>query len=626
MSKRRLYNQCVITYDTETTNLYRFDGMQEWTTFRYPAIIGGKKYTPVLDDVAGCTYAHMFCVGGQFFMCRTFSDARKIFENIAEGDPERWKIVWVHNLKYDFAASLLNIFDDLEVFARQNRDVIFARSESLKIEFRCSLQMLGTSLRVAAKQYGTETQKGEMNYAPLRGECTPLTDEEIDYCKGDVESLYQIICKVKEQWKRLERIPFTHTGFTRKQVKKKCGINLYKNTANAIPQDPMKWRLQNDAFFGGYVHANAAKVLERNGKGSDNYIRRVKEWDLASAYPAYMLFGDYPMGDMIEVFPSRFPDIRSDKTKLFIGRFVFENFSAKGFNSYISVSRCKNPPETRKDYIIDNGRVRYADMIDLVLTSVDYEIVCNNYDFTNCFCVELQYAPKRPINNDLRRFIVELYKKKTELKGIPELKEEYDAIKPVINGLFGMAVTNTIRNEVIWNVKEKCWETPRELTLEEISEKLIKQKERKKTPLPYSTGAFIPAYVRRVIWDIVAKIDCDVVYCDTDSIKHVGDYTALFDKYNKWVLRKHREVAKDLKIPIDWLSPKDIHGNPHPIGVFEFEGESPLFATCGAKRYAHYDEKGNCIFTIAGVKKNTIPTIKDFTKDGYLGKRKAEKR
>ncbi|MBO7548851.1 MAG: hypothetical protein J6T77_02680 [Clostridia bacterium] len=577
--------------------MFRYAGSDEWTAYQP----GREKDR---EEVAAVTWAHMWCIDGHFYMARTIEEAHAIFREIAAADPDEYKIVWVHNLKYDFAAALLNIFDDLDVFARTRRDVMIARSDEYKIEFRCSYKLLNTSLRNAAETLGTPTQKGELDYTALRGTTTKLTDQEVEYCRGDVVALYEIMKVYKDQYKRVERIPHTSTGIIRRDVGKKCSYDLYKRTAASQPKTVGSFLLQTCAFFGGYVHANAAHV--------GDYIEHVAQIDLASAYPAAMMFCEYPSGEMWDVSPEAWAHQKNDSSYLWIARIVFTGVEARGFNSFLSASRMWNSGVSAA---VDNGRIRSANIIDTFFTSVDYQIFCENYTFTSETCIEACFAYHKPLDNSFRRYILELYRTKTMLK--PSKKtgkgggDEYRRAKNNINGLFGMAVTNTIRSEVVWDVAEKEWCRNHELTVQEVQDKLDELVRRRKTALPFSTGVFIPAYVRSWLWRLIKIMDYDVIYCDTDSIKFVGEYENLIDDFNAWIMEQHRRVAVELGIDVLDLSPADLDGNRHPLGIFDREKTADVFITLGAKRYA-YTAGGETTCTVSGVRKQELGSIYDF--------------
>ena len=82
------------------------------------------------------------------------------------------------------------------------------------------------------------------------------------------------------------------------------------------------------------------------------------------------------------------------------------------------------------------------------------------------------------------------------------------------------------------------------------------------------------------------------VYCDTDSVKYIGDID--WTNYNKERIRiskKNGAYAKDSK------------GVLHYMGVFEQEETYKRFKTLGAKKYCGEDDDGHLHLTLAGVSK-----------------------
>lgn len=130
-----------------------------------------------------------------------------------------------------------------------------------------------------------------------------------------------------------------------------------------------------------------------------------------------------------------------------------------------------------------------------------------------------------------------------------------------------MSVTNEIRDNVDFINNEWC-EIP--LSDNEILEKLQEQKE--KPFLSYSYGVWVTAYARRNLIECLYKLDEYVVYGDTDSLKlKEGFDKNIIDEYNKNVINKLKKVSNDLNIPFEKFSPKDIKGESHTIGLFEFD-------------------------------------------------------
>ena len=176
------------------------------------------------------------------------------------------------------------------------------------------------------------------------------------------------------------------------------------------------------------------------------------------------------------------------------------------------------------------------------------------------------------------------YVNKTKYKNVEGMEVEYAKEKNKFNALYGMSVTNMIRDEVLFD-NELDW-TERELENTEIIEKL--NEEKKKAFLSFAYGVWVTAYARSNLLKNVIKLDEYIVYCDTDSMKLKEGYNKeVIKDYNKFVINKLKHVSKILDIPYEKFSPKDSKGEKHILGVFDNDGKYDEFITQGAKKYAY---------------------------------------
>ena len=73
------------------------------------------------------------------------------------------------------------------------------------------------------------------------------------------------------------------------------------------------------------------------------------------------------------------------------------------------------------------------------------------------------------------------------------------------------------------------------------------------------------------------KLDDYEIYADTDSIKLISGYDKkVIDDYNESVIKKLKQVSKDLDIPFSKFAPEDIKGRKHCLGLFEKEETSKV--------------------------------------------------
>ena len=105
-------------------------------------------------------------------------------------------------------------------------------------------------------------------------------------------------------------------------------------------------------------------------------------------------------------------------------------------------------------------------------------------------------------------FILEKYINKTELKNVKGKELEYMLEKNKFNSLYGMSVTNNIRNNVIFDDTDGWKEDP--LSNEEIIKLLEKQKD--KPFLSFSYGVWVTAYARNNLLKNLIKQDTYVIY------------------------------------------------------------------------------------------------------------------
>ncbi len=281
----------------------------------------------------------------------------------------------------------------------------------------------------------------------------------------------------------------------------------------------------------------------------------------------------------------------------------FKNLKCKYYNNFISFSKCR---EIRGGHY-DNGRVISADSLEITLTDIDFKFILKSYDcdydILESYSTYYRYLPKQYIN-----FILDKYETKTKLKNVQGKEIEYALSKNMFNSLYGMTVTNTIRDKVIYD-NDNGWITE-PLSNNEILIKLCEEKS--KGFLSFSYGVWVTAYARRNLLENVLLLDDWVIYCDTDSVKLASGYDkSIIDSYNDSVIQKLKKVSKDLDIKFSRFSPEDIKGNKHCLGLFEKEYTSDdksktysEFKTLGAKKYAYKTTDDKIKITVSGVPKS----------------------
>ena len=592
----------IYSFDIETTSYLKLDG--KIYNASYYENFNKKEREQV--EYYSIMYIWMFSINDTVYYGRTWEELKEFLEKLAENIPEK-KIVFIHNLSYEFQF-LRGEFEIKDVFARTKRKVMKCFLPYYNIEFHCTYFMTNISLDKLADTFKLPVKKlvGNLDYDIIRCPKTKLTDKELAYCENDCLVLYHYIKLELEEYLRVDKIPITSTGKVRRQLQELVykDIGYRRNMRKSINTNPHIYNLLIEAFQGGYTHANWIYT--------DEVLENVDSYDFTSSYPYVMTTFKYPMTEFVE------DDIKSinDMYRLYAYLLVvkFTNIRCKYYNNFISASKCRRIRNAK----YDNGRLMSADEIEIVLTDIDFKFILESYyceyEILESYSALYKYLPKLLIN-----FILDKYVKKTELKGIEEEEINYNRVKAMFNSIYGMTVTNTIRNDVYYD-NEKGW-YEEELTNEKIIELL--ENEKKKGFLSFSTGVWVTAYARNNLLSNLIKLDKYQVYADTDSLKLLNGYDRkVIDDYNKKVVERIKYVSEILNIPYDKYCPKDIKGEEHLLGVFDCETKKgdlftyKKFITQGAKKYATEDFKGNIKITVAGVPKKKgakcIEKIEDF--------------
>lgn len=603
--KSKKIDNNIYSFDIETTSYIKLNGK----LYNASCYENFNKKQRESSEFYSIMYIWMFSINETVYYGRTWDDLKEFLELLSQNVPEK-KIVFVHNLSYEFQF-LRSQFDFKNVFARTKRKVMKATLNYYNIEFHCTYFMTNISLEKLADTFKLPIKKlvGNLDYDIIRVPTTKLNDNELAYCENDCLVIYHYIKLELEDYLRVDKIPITSTGKVRKQLQELVykDIGYRRNIRKSININPHIYNLLIESFQGGYTHANWIFA--------DEVIENVDSFDFTSSYPYVMTSFKYPMSEFVKDNIKSVTDMYRLYAYLLVVR--FKNIKCKYYNNFISSSKCRYI----KGGKFDNGRIMSASEIEIVLTDIDFKLILETYnceyEILESYSALYKYLPKLLIN-----FILDKYVKKTELKGIEEEEINYQRVKAMFNSIYGMTVTNTIRNNVTYD-NIRGWEEE-ELTNEEIIELL--EKEKKKGFLSFSTGVWVTAYARYNLLSNLIKLDEKVLYADTDSLKIYEGYNKnIIEEYNKNVKERIKYVSEILNIPIEKYSPKDIKGDKHLLGVFESEtkkGDSftyKKFITQGAKKYAVEDFKGNIKITVAGVPKKKgakcLNKIEDFKDD-----------
>lgn len=521
------------------------------------------------------------------------------------------RIIWAHNLPYDISFfHRLFQWDDV-FFLDKGRPL---HMQTGNIVFRDSLALSGNrSLATIAKELSLPTQKqtGLLDYQKIRFPDTPLTMDEIKYSVYDVYCLLEYIQTKINQDGDIGQIPNTNTGYVRNSVKKYCrkvGKSYYRKLRRLI-MTPENFKMLRGAFQGGAVHANAMYV----GKT----LQHVRSRDFASSYPARIVKDYFPM--------SQFHEYDGDLSFEALA-YLMQHYCCLievGFEGLVPLpDACENSISFSKcsvhqDCVTNNGRVVSGSLVVTTLTELDFETVLGLYDFENMKIYNLQYAVRGRMPKPIVQAVMDYYSKKTTLKDVAGMALEYMISKNMLNAVYGMMVTNPIREVYDYSQTEFCVSVPQ--SKEELDAALDKYNTSKARFLYYAWGVWITAHARHALYQAIIMLGSDYVYCDTDSVKYLdprNEYDEWFENEDKIVMDELRESSKYYKIKLEMYVPKNPKGKVCPLGIWEDEGTYDAFKTLGAKRYMTYvkgrtDNDGNLMeymVTLSGVNKSAVTT------------------
>lgn len=621
-NKKIYYYNIPCSFDIETTSFYRDKQTNEIYNYNQ------RKQFPKNADLEKISIMYVWQLGinGFCIIGRTWEQFNYVVSRVTERlklNQNKRLLIYVHNLSFEFQF-LRKHFQWQNVFSIELRKPLYALT-TIGIEFRCSYLLSGYSLETVAKnltKYKINKLVGDLDYHQIRHTKTVLTDTEIEYCINDIKIVMLYIKEYIENVKSLHFIPLTKTGAVRKFCRKNCFFIPKTDTEKTRPNykykdfikglqisDLNEFKTLQRAFSGGFTHANA--------NYTDIVINNVTSFDFTSSYPYVMISEKYPVSKAVKINVTNEKQFEYlCKNFLCVFDVEFTNiFSRETFENYISVSKCF----IKENIVENNGRLVCGKKIVLTITNIDYDIIKIFYKWEN-YRIGILYAyEKNYLPTEFIKCVVELYKKKTELKGVEGKENEYLGAKEMLNSCYGMSVTNPLRDLIEY--KNNDW-GEKNYTDCEKSEMLLKYNLSDNRFLYYIWGIFVTAYARRNLFTAIYELKQDYIYSDTDSVKFINyeKHKPYFDSYNKLVEIKLKNAADFHGLNYSDLKPKTIKGIEKLLGVWDFDGFYLQFKTLGAKRYMYQYDNKEFSLTVSGVnKKYAIPyLLKKYGENGIF--------
>lgn len=518
---------------------------------------------------------------------RTWEEFKTLQKHIMELMPDGVSLlIWVHNLSFEFAfLSGQYPFTNGEVFAVAPRKVLKCTMYN-RFEFRCSYLLSNMSLDAFTKQMKVKHGKmvGDLDYSIARYPWTELTETELGYCVNDVIGLVEAIGeKLRRDGDNFYSMPLTSTGYVRRDVKSALRQINHLFIKSLLPSWHV-YSMLREAFRGGNTHASrfyAGDILENVGSA-----------DRSSSYPEVICNCEFPISTFYEASEkydlNGIVDLMTRRHKALLMRVQLWEVEMRydwWACPYLSRDKCRNVVNG----VFDNGRILSADYLETTITDVDLKIILSEYVFQGFEVSDLCFARYGKLPEPLIKCVIDYYQKKTALKGKKNTPDEPDSeylyarSKERLNSIYGLTAMDVVRPELLYD--DGGWDE------EQADPKKLLEIGNKKAIMPYSWGVWVTAHSRDMLERGIRLAGDKFVYCDTDSVKFIGDVD--FSEFNEERIKASTESG---------AYADDAKGNRHYMGVFESEGRYKRFCTLGAKKYVYETEDG-LHTTIAGVNK-----------------------
>lgn len=514
---------------------------------------------------------------------RTWEEFLSFLDKIKEQlNGDEYLCIFVHNLSYEFQF-LRGIyeFDSDEVFAIDNRKILKCLMLN-HFEFRCSYLHSNMSLKEYTEKMGAEHSKlsgVEFDYKKVRYPWTELSDQELQYCINDVLGLVEALkIEMKHDNDNLYTIPLTSTGYVRRDAKEAMRQVSHNFVKGIFPTTEV-YELLREAFRGGNTHANRWYAGQP--------LKEVRSYDRSSSYPDVVCNCLFPVSEFTPTDWNDFDrliELIKVRKRAVIFRIAMKDVEL--INEfwgcpYLSKDKCRMV----QNAVYDNGRILTAEYLETTLTDIDLDIVLSQYKFSNARPFDIYHARYGKLPKPLIECTIRYYRAKTELKGDDDNALYYIKSKNKLNSIYGLMAQDPVKQSILFVNNDFIQDT-------KPAEDIL-AKGKRKAFLVYQWGVWVTAWARYRLEEGIRLAGENFVYCDTDSVKYLGDVN--WDKLNT---KRRLDSLKSGAYAVD------SKGIKHYMGVYEPEvkGSYEEFATLGAKKYL-YRENGKLHITIAGVNK-----------------------
>lgn len=440
-------------------------------------------------------------------------------------------------------------------------------------------------------------KKDTYNYKLLRTPDTYLTKTELEYCYCDVRGLSECIQAMLVE-DDVTTIPLTSTGYVRRDCRNAMNTKEWRQIFKKCELNTKQYKLLREIFRGGDTHANR--------KYAGKIIENVRSKDIESSYPARCMLSYFPCGKLTKVSINTIEEYEKYSNKycvMFRANFWGLKIHEDEPFPYIPIAKTIY----RSNVVNDNGRILKASYIQMSLTEIDMQIIQEQYDMDGFTIEEAYISTRGQLPIELMQVIIDYYNSKTSLKGIADCYYEYMKKKNKLNSTYGMMVSSIVHNIIMYECGK--W-----VTDSEDAEKALKKYfSGRNNFLLYQHGVYVTAHARKELREGVKLVKECAVYQDTDAVKFFKYPMSIFDKLNE---EKEKEAENNIVPAIAYDKDKRLHH----MGIWDDDGEYPLFKTLGAKKYAYTDKDGEFHITVSGMSKElgakAIKKIENFEVTG----------
>lgn len=616
--RKKTYCDNIFCFDIETTSYFVKDDCVYSTAdvFKYCKYDAGKveKFFEEAETGALC-YIWQFCIDDDLIiLCRELCEF-PLFVQALEKKLRAHFVVNVHNFSFEYHF-IRQYFNFDKVFFTESRKPLFAQIGCC--EFRCTYRLTNLSLAKWGEQNGVVKKVGDLDYTVLRTPLSNLSDTEKNYCIYDLLVMVQGLRQYLKQYEHVHKIPYTLTGQIRIRVRE-----LYDNdykfkrfVGDMQPDTYDEFLVQHKTFAGGYVASNP--------RYTNLLLRDLLGEDIASAYPTQVFLNKFPSAPFAKVnAPVNWFDgnhhicLVEFQALESIDDLCVIPYSKRIMASDITLDDYKYKTGAVK---LNNGKIRTAGRFAMYITEQDYAYICKYYKWKGKPIIHShRVAPSDYIDKRFIMLMLELYKNKTELKGVdPEI---YLQSKALLNSMsYGLMATAPCRDSYFEDENfvphvNKCTPEQGDAQLKELRDKPYKN------VVPYCWGMYVTAFQRNRLLSMAKHFSDNgnnrVAYGDTDSLKgfFTEDDLKIFEDDNKAIRARIARVCEERDIDPYLLSPKDKDGVEHTLGVWEQDGDytqlKAMHAKCYAYRERTEDGESEVKITIAGVPKKCKTVVKE---------------